>query len=68
MATQSRGRVKIIECEYRGPWLISRGALMGQTCWHPVNLDERGRPHLFSKSCEEWGEDCPRKRTEDRPH
>jgi len=49
------------ECEYRGPWLISRDALIGQTCWHPENL-KSGKPHLFSKSCEEWGEDCPARR------
>lgn len=49
---------EVIECEYRGPLAISRDMLMGQTCWHPVNLKE-GRLHLFSKCCEEWGEDCP---------
>jgi hypothetical protein len=52
-------QVKIVECKYRGPWIICRGALMGQTCWHPDNVDTTGRPHLFSKSCEEWGDDCP---------
>lgn len=48
-------------CEYLGPWVIARGVLIGQTCWHPENL-KNGRPHLFSKSCEEWGEDCPARR------
>jgi hypothetical protein len=54
---------QIVECEYRGPWVISsRDIYMGQTCWHPENLKE-GRTHLFSKSCEEWGDDCPLHRT-----
>jgi len=51
-----------VECEYHGPWVISREMLIGQTCWHPENLKE-GRTHLFSKSCEEWGDDCPLHRT-----
>lgn len=49
---------KIVECRYLGPWVISRDVFIGQICWHPENL-KGGRPHLFSKSCEEWGGDCP---------
>ncbi|MCX8102960.1 MAG: hypothetical protein N3E42_00745 [Candidatus Bipolaricaulota bacterium] len=52
---------QLAECEYRGPWVVSRDIQIGQTCWHPLNLKE-GRTHLLSKSCEEWGEDCPRQR------
>jgi hypothetical protein len=36
--------------------------LIGQICCHPENVDASLRPHLFSKTCEEWGEDCPLKR------
>jgi len=60
MASQAERRS--IECEHLGPWLISRGILMGRTCWHPENLAADGFPHLFSKSCEEWGKDCPLRR------
>jgi hypothetical protein len=56
MFTPDQPRVK--HCAFRGPWIISRETFMGQTCWHPDNLKE-GRTHLFSKSCAEWGDDCP---------
>lgn len=63
MALQVKAR--IVQCKYRGPWVISRDVLIGQTCWHGANLDASGRPHLFSKSCEEWGADCPARRKHD---
>lgn len=56
MTPQVKGR--IVDCRYLGPAVISRDVLMGQICWHPANLKD-GRPHLFSKCCEEWGGDCP---------
>jgi hypothetical protein len=55
----SQFKAKIVECKYRGPQVISRDMLIGQTCWHAANLDASGRLHLFSKSCDEWGADCP---------
>jgi len=54
----SQRKTKPFECEYLGPWIISRDVWIGQTCWHPENLKD-GRPHVFSKCCEEWGDDCP---------
>ncbi len=60
-------KIQTVECAYRGPWVISREIMIGQTCWHPENLKE-GRTHLFSKCCEEWGDDCPRHRTRPKDH
>ena len=47
------------DCPYVGPWVITRGIGIGQFCWHPKNLNERGLPHLYSLGCGEWDE-CPR--------
>jgi len=46
------------DCPYVGPWVVARGVLIGQFCWHPDNLDEKGQLHLGSKPCEEWPQ-CP---------
>ncbi|HEY5596309.1 MAG TPA: hypothetical protein VIL47_03510 [Candidatus Bipolaricaulota bacterium] len=46
------------DCPYVGPWAISREIWIGQFCWHPDNLDAKGRPHLQSHSCTEWPQ-CP---------
>ncbi|OGF53076.1 MAG: hypothetical protein A2Z21_03345 [Candidatus Fraserbacteria bacterium RBG_16_55_9] len=54
----SQVKAEVVECKYRGPWVISRDVWIGQTCWHPENLKD-SHTHLFSKCCEEWGDDCP---------
>ena len=58
-AVRAREGLRAEDCPYCGPWVIARGIGIGQFCWHPRNLDERGRPHLQSLDCGEWDE-CPR--------
>jgi len=46
------------DCPFVGPWVVSRGVLIGQFCQHPDNLDAQGHIRLDSLTCQQWESDC----------